>query len=81
MLIGGRRYPVIGRVTMDATMVEIGQGSAYNGDQVVLLGRQGDECIRCEELATRLGTIPYEILTMINNRVPRRYVERPQDRA
>ena len=75
VLINGRRYPTIGSVTMDATMVDIGGDSAFNGDEVVLLGTQGDEAIRCEELAGYLGTIPYEVLTMINTRVPRRYIE------
>ena len=50
------------------------QNSAFNGDEVVLIGRQGGEEIRVEELAALAGTIPYEILTNINTRVPRRYV-------
>ncbi len=74
VLINGRRYPTIGSITMDATMVDIGGDSAFNGDEVVLLGARGAEAIRCEELADYLGTIPYEVLTMINTRVPRRYV-------
>ena len=59
---------------MDATMVDLGDGSAFNGDEVVLIGRQGTEEIRVEELAALAGTIPYEILTNINTRVPRTYV-------
>jgi alanine racemase len=74
VLIGGARRPVVGRITMDAMMVDIGTGSAFNGDEAVLLGKQGEEAIRVEELAEWLGTIPYEILTMINTRVPRHYV-------
>jgi len=74
VLIGGRRRRVIGRVTMDATMVELGDGSAYNGDPVVLLGRQGEERIDAAELARWQGTIPWEVLTQLNTRVPRRYV-------
>lgn len=73
VLINGRRYPIVGAVTMDALMVDIGQDSAYNGDEVVLIGAQGGERITCEELAELLETIPYEILTSINTRVPRRY--------
>lgn len=73
VLIHGKRYPIVGAVTMDALMVDIGQDSAFNGDEVVLIGAQGDMSIRCEELAEILGTIPYEILTSINTRVPRRY--------
>jgi alanine racemase len=78
VLIGGARRRQIGNITMDAMMVELGEGSAYNGDEVVLIGRQGDEEIRVEELAARAGTIPYEILTSINLRVPRRYVGDPR---
>ena len=77
VLIGGRRYPVRGRVCMDQLMVEIGRGSAYNGDEVVLLGRQGREVVTAEELAALAGTIPYEILTQINTRVPRMYARDP----
>ncbi len=74
VLIHGKRYPVIGRVSMDQTMVNIGGDSAYNDDEVVLLGAQGNECITCGELADLLDTSPYEILTSINTRVPRKYV-------
>ena len=74
VLIGGRRHRTVGRITMDAMMVNIGKSSAFNGDPVVLLGRQGDDEIRVEELAERLDTIPYEVLTSINTRVPRVYV-------
>ncbi|MEZ4238656.1 MAG: alanine racemase [Myxococcota bacterium] len=73
VLLGGRRYPVRGRVCMDQVMVDIGWDSAYNGDEVVLLGRQGDAEITAEDLAAWAGTIPYEILTGINTRVPRLY--------
>ena len=73
VLIHGRRHPNIGRITMDAMMVDIGQSSAYNGDEVVLLGQQGTEKIRVEELAKHASTIPYEILTSISARVPRVY--------
>ena len=73
VLINGRRFRSVGRITMDAMMVDIGQASAYNGDPVILLGRQGDTQIRVEELAEHLDTIPYEVLTAINTRVPRIY--------
>lgn len=75
VLIHGERRPVVGRITMDAMMIDIGSSSAFNGDEAVLLGKQGERAIRVEELAEWLGTIPYEILTMINTRVPRQYVE------
>ncbi len=74
VLIRGRRCPIAGKICMDQFMASLGEGSAYNGDEVVLIGRQQDECIRVEELAERAGTIPYEILTGIGARVPRVYV-------
>jgi alanine racemase len=73
VLLGGRRLPVVGRICMDQIMVDIGQGSAWNGDEVVLLGSQAGLTIRVEDLARWAGTIPHEILTNINTRVPRVY--------
>jgi alanine racemase len=73
VLIRGRRYPVVGQVCMDQLVVSIDQDSAYNGDEVLLLGEQDGEEIRAEELAERAGLIPYEVLTAINTRVPRLY--------
>ncbi|HYB43572.1 MAG TPA: alanine racemase [Candidatus Methylomirabilis sp.] len=74
VIIRGKRYPVVGRVCMDQIMVNIEWETAYNGDPVVLLGEDGEEIVACEELADWAGTIPYEILTNINTRVPRVYV-------
>ena len=73
VLLHGKRYPVVGRICMDQVMVSIGWDSAYNGDEAVLLGSQGDGAIRIEELAAWAGTIPHEVLTTINTRVPRVY--------
>jgi alanine racemase len=76
VIVRGRRVPVVGRICMDQIMADIGaQGTAYNGDEVVLLGgsREGGEPIRIEELAAWANTIPHEILTNINTRVPRVY--------
>lgn len=74
-LIGGRRLPIAGRVTMDQLLVDCGPGSTVAaGDEVVLLGRQGTEQIDAAEWAERLGTVPYEILCGISARVARRYV-------
>lgn len=73
VLIRGRRYPQVGRICMDQMMVNIESDSAYNGDEVILLGEAGGEQIRAEDLAEWAGTIPYEILTNINTRVPRIY--------
>jgi alanine racemase len=74
VIIRGKRYPVVGRVCMDQIMVNLEWGTAYNGDEVVLLGADGAAVITCEDLAAWAGTIPYEILTNINTRVPRVYV-------
>ena len=75
VIIHGKRYPQVGRVCMDQIMVNIEQDSAFNGDEVVLIGKaQNGEQIRVEELAEWADTIPYEILTNINTRVPRVYV-------
>jgi alanine racemase len=74
VVIRGKRYPVVGRVCMDQIMVNLEWDSAYNGDEVVLIGADGDAVVTCEDLAERAGTIPYEILTNINTRVPRVYV-------
>jgi alanine racemase len=72
-ILRGKRYPVVGRICMDQVMVSIGWDSAWNGDEVVLLGRDGAAAITIEEMAAWAGTIPHEILTSINTRVPRLY--------
>jgi len=74
VMIRGKRYPVVGRVCMDQIMVNLEWETAYNGDEVVLIGADGVERITCEDLAEWAGTIPYEVLTNINTRVPRVYV-------
>jgi alanine racemase len=75
VLIRGKRYPVVGAICMDQFMVNIENDSAYNADEVVLIGEQDGERITVEDLAAWAGTIPYEILTNINTRVPRVYVQ------
>ncbi len=74
VLIHGKRFPVVGRICMDQIMVDIGWDSAYNGDDALLLGGEGEAAISIEEIAGWAGTIPHEILTNINTRVPRVYV-------
>jgi alanine racemase len=79
VLIGGRRRPLAGMVTMDQIVVDCGDdGSVYPGDEVVLLGRQGGEEITADEWADLLGTISYEVLCGIGPRVPRVMVNGPQ---
>ncbi len=74
VLIRGVRAPVVGRVSMDYLSVDVGHvPGASVGDEVVLLGRFGDEEVTAEELAERSGTIPYEILTRLGKRVVRVY--------
>jgi alanine racemase len=75
VIIRSKRYQVIGNVSMDQIVANINQDSAYNGDEVILLGSDGNISITCEEMAEWAGTIPYEILTNINTRVPRVYVD------
>lgn len=75
VLVRGQRHPLVGRVCMDQFMVDLGpQGTAYNEDEVVLIGRQGDLAMSAEEVARLAGTIPYEILTGLNERIPREYI-------
>lgn len=74
VIIRGKKYPQAGTICMDQLMVNIEWDSAYNGDEVILLGESGNERITVEDLAEWAGTIPYEILTNINTRVPRVYV-------
>ena len=75
VLIRGQQFPVIGRVCMDQTMINIADQSAWNGDEVVLLGEDGaGNAITVEHLAEWGSTIPYEVLTSISKRVPRVYL-------
>jgi alanine racemase len=75
VLIHGRRYPLAGVVTMDQLVIDCGDDPVAVGDDVVLLGRQGDEEITAEELAQRAGTITHEIICAVGARVPRRLVD------
>jgi alanine racemase len=75
VLVRGRRAPVVGRVCMDLTMVDLTEtGDVEEGDEAVLLGRQGRECITARELAGIMGTIPYELLTLLGGRSRKEYV-------
>ena len=74
VLVGGRSYPVVGRVCMDQTMVDLGPETDVKvGDEVVLMGRSGDQEISGEEWAEKLGTITYEVTCQVNPRVVRVY--------
>jgi alanine racemase len=73
VLIGGRRHRVAGIITMDQLLVDCGDRDVHVGDEVVLLGRQGDDAITAGELAGLLDTIEYEIVCGVGARVPRIY--------
>jgi alanine racemase len=74
VLIGGKRVKAVGNICMDQFMVDVGsQNGIVNDEEVVIIGKQGNEEITVDELAKLLGTINYEIVCMINARVPREY--------
>jgi alanine racemase len=74
MLVHGRRAPIVGRVCMDLTMIDVGHiDDVRVEDEVVLIGRQADEVITADEIAAQLNTINYEVVTALMARVPRIY--------
>lgn len=74
VLIGGRRLPLVGTVSMDNITIELGAGSGVKvGAAVTLLGAEGKERIAAEEIAARQGTINYEVTCAVSSRVPREY--------
>ena len=77
VIIGGRPWPIVGRVCMDQLMVDLGpttdDAPAAAGDEAVLVGRRGDHEITVQELADLMGTIPYEVTCVIAGRVGRRH--------
>jgi len=73
VLVGGRRHPLVGTVSMDNITIDLGPGTEVRpGDEAVLIGQQGEEQILAEEIAARLETINYEVTCAISPRVPRR---------
>jgi alanine racemase len=76
MLVGGQRVPIIGRVCMDLTMLDVSDiASVQLGDEVVVFGQQDNEILTVDEMAATLHTINYEIVTGITARVPRVYLK------
>lgn len=75
-LIRGKSYPIVGRVTMDQTLIDLTDGPSdlKNGETVTLIGEQNEESIRLETLAKHGKTIPWELLCSITKRVPRIYL-------
>lgn len=74
VIIHGRKYPVVGRISMDQIVVNIESDTAKIGDEVTLIGETGEVKITIEDLAKWAGTNEYEILTNLNTRIPRVYV-------
>jgi len=74
VLIRGRRFSVVGNICMDQLMVDIGDSEAYVGDEVVLIGKQGEEEITVQEIADLAQTNLHEVLCFFNDRLPRIYV-------
>lgn len=75
VLINGQRAPIVGKICMDQCMVDISniKGNVNVGDEVVLFGKQKKEEIKVEELADSIGTISYEVVSIIGKRIPRVY--------
>lgn len=74
-IVRGRKVPIVGRICMDQCMANVsGLGDLSKDEEVVLMGRQGDEAITAEDLAALLGTVNYEITCMVSHRVPRVYI-------
>jgi alanine racemase len=74
VLIRGRRYPIVGTVTMDYIMVNVGSDPVAVGDEVLLWGESPEGVIQTLDVAERIGTIPYELTCAVSRRVPRVYV-------
>jgi len=75
MLVRGRRAPILGRVCMDLTLIDVGQIPGVQvGDEVLVMGRQGNEEISADEIARQLDTINYEVTASLTARVPRVYL-------
>jgi len=79
VLLGGKRAPVVGAVSMDVTLVDASDAPVRRGDRAVCLGTDGCDTVSAWELADAAGTIPYEILCGIGPRVPRVHVESGED--
>lgn len=73
VLIHGKRFPIVGTICMDQFMVDVQDANVHVGDEVVLIGHQNGGCIPLTEIAALCDTIPYEILCLFNERIPRLY--------
>lgn len=76
MLVGGKKVPIVGKVCMDYCMVDITDvPNVKVEDEVVVMGKMGDEWVTTEEIAEKMGTINYEVICLIDKRVPRVYIK------
>jgi alanine racemase len=73
MLVRGKRVPVVGSVCMDMTMIDVTGMEVAPGDEVVIVGQQGNGEIGMREIAAAIGTIPYELLCRVGTRIERQY--------
>lgn len=73
VLVGGRRVPVVGSVCMDMLMIDVTGLDVSPGDDVVIIGDQGHEAITAREMASAIGTIPWEIVCRLGSRIERQY--------
>ena len=67
MLVRGRRVPIVGSVCMDMIMIDVTGTDVSPGDEVVLIGRQGDDEITAREIAATIGTIPWEVVCRLGS--------------
>jgi len=76
MLVRGTRAPVVGRICMDLTMLDVTSvEDITEGEEVVLLGQQGDDMITAKELSSRINTIPYEVITSLGGSAKKEYID------
>jgi alanine racemase len=75
VLVGGTRVPIVGSVCMDMIMIDVTGLDVSPGDEVVLIGRQGDLAITAREVAATIGTIPWEVVCRLGSRIQRSYAQ------
>lgn len=73
VLLKGERYPIVGTICMDQMMIDIGSASAYGDDEVVLIGKSGEQEVTINQLVDSYGGSPYEFLVLLNSRIARHY--------
>jgi len=78
VLVRGRRVPIVGRVSMDMLSIDVTGLDVSPGDDVVLLGRQGEEHVDVREVAATIGTVPWELLCRLGARIQREYARDEQ---